>query len=241
MIAYLLGTIINFLKNNMILFINHKFTAIFRIDHVQLTITISPLNLFAKTQHQENGECKNLVEFKDLFNMKYIPLNTQNSIDKVFELFSKELKNINKTNDKIIEGENVIFHMTSSKNQHYYYENNLYNNISSIDFGECEKILQEKFQIDEILIIMKVDIKRDDTSSTQIEYQVFNPINLQQSDLSYCDNAKIVVYPPIDLDNKTYNLLKHLKDQDIIYLMSMIPFIMIYAHLSIHLMILMFY
>ena len=60
---------------------------------------------------------------------------------------------------------------------------------------------------------MKVDIKRDDTSSTQIEYQVFNPINLQQLDLSYCDNAKIVVYSPIDLDNKTYNLLKHLKDQ----------------------------
>ena len=87
--------------------------------------------MFAKTQHQENGECKNLVEFKDLFNMKYIPLNTQNSIDKVFELFSKELKNINKTNDKIIEGENVIFHMTTTKNQDYYYENNLYNNISS--------------------------------------------------------------------------------------------------------------
>jgi hypothetical protein len=60
---------------------------------------------------------------------------------------------------------------------------------------------------------MKVDIKRDDTISTQIEYQIFNPINLQQLNLSYCDNSKIIVYPPINLNKKTYNLAKHLKDQ----------------------------
>ena len=103
--------------------------------------------------------------------------------------------------------------MTTTKNQDYYYENNLYNNISSIDFGECEKILQKKFQIEEPLIIMKVDIKRNDTISTQIEYQVFNPINLQQINLSYCNNVKIDVYPPINLDNLSFNSVKHLKSQ----------------------------
>ena len=92
-------------------------------------------------KEKESGECENNIKFEDLIKKKYIPLNTQDSIDRVFELFSKEIKSINKTNDKIIEGENVIFHMTTTKNQDYYYENILYNNISSIDFGECEKIV----------------------------------------------------------------------------------------------------
>ena len=73
--------------------------------------------------------------------------------------------------------------------------------------------MQEKFQIDEPLIIMKVDIKRNDTISTQIEYQVFHPINLQKLDLSYCDNVKISIYPPINLDKEIYNIAKYLKDQ----------------------------
>ena len=42
--------------------------------------------------------------------------------------------------------------MTSTERQKYYYQNNLYNNISSINLSEREKILQNKFGIEEHLI-----------------------------------------------------------------------------------------
>ena len=162
---------------------------------------------------KENKECESYVELQDLIEDRYIPLNSQKSIDKVFELFSKQLKDITYTNDEIIEGENVIFHMTTTEKQDYYLKNQLFNNISSIDLGECENILQKKFEIEEPLIIVKVDIKRNDTNSTQVEYQVFNPITLKPLDLSLCNNAQIDIYPPINIDEDIINLAKYLKKQ----------------------------
>ena len=162
---------------------------------------------------KENGLCENFIKLQDLINMKYIPLNNKNSIDKVFDLFSKELKDIDFKNDEIIEGEGVTYQITTTENQEYYLKNNLNNGISSIDLGECEKILQEKYEINEPLIIIKLDIKRNDTVSTQVEYEIFDPINLKKLNLSYCENVKINIYPPINIDNQTFNLVKHLKNQ----------------------------
>ena len=164
---------------------------------------------------RESKECNNLAALKELFDKNYLPINTKDSIDKVFELFNQELKNkkINMSNDEIIEGENVVFQMTTTEKQDYYLKNNLYNNISTIDLGECEKILQKEYKIDEPLIIIKVDIKRNDTVSTQVEYEVYNPYNLQKLNLSYCANAKIGIYPPINIDKEIYDLAKHLKEQ----------------------------
>ena len=62
---------------------------------------------------------------------------------------------------------------------------------------------------------MKVDIKRNDTVSTQIEYEVYNPNNLEKLNLSICEdkNAKINLYPPINLDPNIVKLAKQLKEQ----------------------------
>ena len=142
---------------------------------------------------RDSKECNNFATLKDLFDKNYSPMSTKDSIDRVFELFNQKFKNknINISNDEIIEGENVVFQMTTTQKQDYYLKNNLYNNISSIDLGECEKILQKEYKIDDPLIIIKVDIKRNDTVSTQIEYEVFNPYTLQKLNLSYCSNTKI--------------------------------------------------
>jgi hypothetical protein len=138
-----------------------------------------------------------------------MPVNSKDSIDKVFGLFQDQLKNksINGNKSEVIEGEDVIFHMTTSG------QKATNNKISHIDFDECEKILQEKLGIEEPLIIISVDIKRNDTISTQVEYQVFNPNTLEQLNLSLCENVKIDIYTPLNLDSDTYNLAKQLKDQ----------------------------
>ena len=177
---------------------------------------ISPSNIIKDCLFLEkiSKECKDIVEFEELINEKYIPLNTQETIDKVFELYSEEIKNkkINKTSE-IIKGDNVIFQMTTTEEQKNNIKNILYCNISSIDLNECEDILKEKYKINEPLIIIKVDIKRNDTVSTQIEYEVYNPSNLEKLNLSICESAKINIYPPIDLDSNILRLVKHLKEQ----------------------------
>ena len=170
-------------------------------------------NIECLFKSKKNGLCENSINLQDLIENKYISLNEKNSIDKVFDLFSKELKDIDLKNDEIIEGEGVTYQMTTTENQEYYLKNNLNNDISCIYLGECENILKEKYKINEPLIIIKLDIKRNDTISTQVEYQVFNPINLEKLNLSYCENIKIDIYPPINIDNQTYNLIRHLKEQ----------------------------
>ena len=167
--------------------------------------------------NRQSKECNNLATLKDLLEKNYSPVNTKNSINRVYELFSQEFNNTNRSinisKDEIIEGENVTFQMITTERQNYYLKNNLYKNVSSIDLGECGKILQKEYKINESLIIIKVDIKRNDTISTQVEYEVYDSYNLQKLNLSYCDKTKIDIYPPINLDKETYNLAKHLKEQ----------------------------
>ena len=160
-------------------------------------------------KNKNTKECEESVEFDDLINQEYIPINSKYSIDKVFELFEEQLKNksINTNKNVVIEGENITFQMTKTGKKATN------NKISHIDFFECEKILQGKFGIEEPLIIITADIKRNDTISTQVEYQVFNPNTLEQLNLSFCENVNIDIYTPLYLDPGTYNRAKQLKDQ----------------------------
>ena len=159
-------------------------------------------------------ECEDIAQFEELINEKYIPLNNKKTIDKVFELYSEDLKNNkNSKRSEIIEGDKITFQITTTEEQNFNIQNNLYKNISSIDLDECEEIIREKYDIEEPLIIMKVDIKRNDTLSTQVEYEVFNPINLEKINLSICENANVNIYPPLDLDPNIIRLAKQLKEQ----------------------------
>ena len=158
-------------------------------------------------------KCIEITTFEDLINNEYIPLKNKDSIDKVFEIISEDLKNTNKTKEVIIEGENVFYQITTTESQKNYMINNDYYNISSIDLGECEKTLQSIYHIETPLIIVKADIKRDDTVSTQVEYQVINPNNYEVLDLKLCNNEDINIYPPVNLDQKTLDLFKYLKAQ----------------------------
>ena len=82
------------------------------------------------------------------------------------------------------ETENYFFHLV--KNQKNFA------NISDIELTkECEEILKSTYSIDNDtnLLIFKVDIKRDDTISRQVEYQFYNPNPrkiYEKLDLSYC-------------------------------------------------------
>ena len=60
---------------------------------------------------------------------------------------------------------------------------------------------------------MKIDIKRNDTPSTQVEYQIINPENGEILDLSLCNNIKIDIYAPVNFSQDYLDLIKQLKKQ----------------------------
>ena len=100
----------------------------------------------------------------------------------VDELLSKVLNKDKK--DYFVKNNNSeIFHITSTYNQ----INNDYNNISSIDIGECEKILKENYGINsnESLTIFKVDFYIENYMIPITEYEIFSPKTNEKLDLNY--------------------------------------------------------
>ena len=160
-------------------------------------------------------ECEKSISFLNLTSNDFEITTSKPVIDKIIELLNDQIKNktINITEDTIINGKNITFHLTSPEKQKEYIDNDLYNNISSIDLNKCENILKQHYKINNSLIIMKIDIKRNDTFSTQVEYEIFNPHNGEPLNLSICENETINVYVPIDMESSTFDLLKQIKEQ----------------------------
>ena len=78
-------------------------------------------------------------------------------------------------NDKD-EDDKLVYIITTTSNQKNNYKNN---NVSTIDLGECEYKLKEKYNIslNDSLYIFKIDAYLDNMKIPKIEYEVFFPIN----------------------------------------------------------------
>ena len=89
-------------------------------------------------------------------------------------------------------------------------------NLSIIDLGECEDKLKRANGLsnDISLIIYKLETYYENTTIRNVQYEIYNPITRKQiTDLSPCDDEKINIYVPTNLDNSTYTLYQNLKDQ----------------------------
>ena len=110
----------------------------------------------------------------------------------------------------IIETENVVIQISTLEEQ----KNSINPNVSTIDLGECENILKEKYNIskDYSLIVLKTDIKNDDLSVTYVQYEIYHPITKKQLDLKYCNDIKITVNVPVNLDDNAILLYDSLSE-----------------------------
>lgn len=102
--------------------------------------------------------------------------------------------------DLIIQENNILIEITSSYNQN----NKVYNNISIIRLGECEDILKEKYNIseEETLIILKSDYYSEGLLIPLVEYEVFHPITKEKLNLDYCNETKINLLIPANIDEE---------------------------------------
>ena len=117
--------------------------------------------------------------------------------DQVGEIYTKLTSNISAYSNKIIETQNVIFQISTVEEQ----KNSDNPNISSIDLGDCEdRIKKEKGLEDLDLIVFKMDIKNEDSSSTYVQYEIYDPITLLPIPMEICEDLTISISVPMTLE-----------------------------------------
>ena len=130
--------------------------------------------------------------------------------DDIFDYIN--LTNINRS--IIMYGHNITIEITDTNRlQKDFNNNNIY--ISNIlNISECEAQLREQYTISNRseLIILKIDLRRNDTASTQIEYQIYNAKTKALLDISQCKN--IIFKSPLWLDDEYKKRVKELYEKN---------------------------
>ena len=142
---------------------------------------------------------KGICEIKELSNENFQILYSYLKNDILGKDYNKE--------NLIVQTEEVILQLSTLEQQ-----KDSSSFISSVDLKECEKILRDKYKIkdEDYLIILKTDIKSQDSLTYFVEYETYDPYSFKQMNLSYCKNSEITINVPVNLDNETISLYESL-------------------------------
>ena len=110
--------------------------------------------------------------------------------------------------DFIIKKGNIIFQFTFFYNQKY----KIYNNISYIDFRECENVLINYYNSNNSFFLFKVDYFIEGFLIPIIEYEVYDINEKSILDLNICRNMKIELFIPVKIDETNLILYNSLSD-----------------------------
>ena len=145
--------------------------------------------------------------FNDLCHLDFDNINERENIIKtiVNEITDKTLDDLISNmlkgqQDILIKKNNTLYQITTLTNQVKISQDN--NNISSINFGNCEKILKTKYNIgkDEELILFKIEYYLSGFNIPIIEYQIFSSEDKINLNLNYCKNISVEYYVPVSID-----------------------------------------
>ena len=86
-------------------------------------------------------------------------------------------------------------------------------NTSIIDFGECESILKNNYNIkNESILLFKIDFEIEGYSTIIVEYELYNPYNNSKLNLEYCNQSFIDIYVPAFINSKDINIYNPLSE-----------------------------
>ena len=166
----------------------------FDIEEITKNILNYKINETEKSQEQEIKYYDNLLK----------------NIENVFISENYDLSNIKNFKDQVLKTEKLIITITTSQNQ----KNNINNNMTTINLGECETLLRNYYNIsnNETLYIKKIDLKQEGMSSLKVEYDIYCKLfgkNLIKLNLKVCEKSKISISIPIiiteNLDKLNYS------------------------------------
>ena len=174
--------------------------------NVETTIITKKTDEITNKIEKNNKSCSD----EDVINNKCN--NGKTTITQINEI-KKNLLNQNYTKNKtntIIKTQNVVIQLSTLEDQ----QNSDNPDVSNIDFGECEQLLKEAYNIPnrESLIIYKTDIKSEDLSSTYVQYEVYSPLDLKKLNLSLCNEVKISINVPVVLNSNLEEIYESLSE-----------------------------
>ena len=137
-------------------------------------------------------------------------INKTEEIEKIIELLISQKNRTDLDNgiDTEIIKENIIITLTTTHNQ----KNNGNINKTTIDFGQCENVLKNTYNIsfNNSLYIIKLEIKEEGMKIPKTEYEVYYPLynnELEKLNLITCKDLKITLSIPVPIneDINKYN------------------------------------
>ena len=125
--------------------------------------------------------------------------NILKNIQKIFTSKSYNISYLCNGNDEIIEMEKVKVILTTTQNQ----KNNINNNMTNIDLGECEIEIRQFYNLsnEEVIYIKMVEVIQEGMRIPKIEFDLYSKAyedNLMQFNLSSCRNTKISLSIPVN-------------------------------------------
>ena len=178
-------------------------------------INSSCTSCFTPYRYFDNGNC--------LLNIKYINItNLYNATSNImiYDIIKENLipsfdsENDFETISEAMDG--VVFQITTSKSQlKALIDNSLNNNnLSIIDISNCERILKEKYHLNEKdnLILLKKEIKSNKASEKEVQLEIYEPYNKTKLNLNFCQTTNINIYVKTELSNETKYSYKKLKN-----------------------------
>ena len=102
--------------------------------------------------------------------------------------------------DEYFTTKKMIITLTTLENQ----KNNINNNMTKLDLGECETLLRKEYNIanSEKLYMKKIDIAQEGMKIPKIEYDIYyksSGTNLIKLNLTVCEKSKISILIPISI------------------------------------------
>ena len=172
--------------------------------------------LNTKTEEIENSESDNTKQKLDDYSAEEffkdsLDLNNEDTIkkDEIIQIIKEDIMNgkLNNSLLNVLNGEkkdliksdkNTIYQITTTENQN----NNEYNNISTVNLGDCEDRLKGIYGIDKnlSLIIFKIDYYKEGLLIPVIGYEIYHPINKSLLNLTYCEDILIKLNIPVSID-----------------------------------------
>ena len=225
------------------------------VQSTDINIESTNLNIPSTKNQQFTDISKNSnkISLEDLFGDKYNEVDLSNEqIKEVYEDIKDYIYNDYNGENKIIHTGNVDIQISKLDTQ-------LESELSNVDLGKCAEIIKgkcaeiikEKYckSDNDTLVMLKFDITPENEKSTYVQYEVYEQASKQFLELKECTGTNVIINSPIELDSyieSLYNMLSktgyNLFDandsfyndicaayKDIIYLMQMILFIMIYV------------
>ena len=123
------------------------------------------------------------------------------TLEKSFTSENYDTSDLDNGHDEIIETEKMKITLTTTDNQ----KNNVNKTLTYIDLGECEQLLRDFYNLtnNETLYMTKLEINQEGMKIPIIKYYVYSKLygtNLIKLNLSECQNSKISLSIPVEID-----------------------------------------